>query len=41
MSHYASRYFGQSSNGLLRKPLPKESIRLDELKILGVEPDTK
>lgn len=41
MSHYASRYFGQSSNGLVRKPLPKESIRLDELKILGVEPDTK
>ncbi len=41
MSQYASRYFGQSSNGLVRKPLPKESVRLDELKILGVEPEKK
>ena len=41
MSQYASRYFGQTSNGLVRKPLPQESVRLDELKILGVEPDKK
>ncbi len=39
MAAYASRYFGQESHGLIRKPMKTESIRLDELKILGVEPD--
>lgn len=39
MAEYASRYFGEESHGLIRKPMKTESIKLDELKILEVEPD--
>jgi len=39
MAEFASRYFGEESHGLVRKPMKTERIRLDELKILGVEPD--
>ena len=39
MTEFASRYFGQETHGLIRKPMKTESIKLDELKILGVEPD--
>ena len=41
MTQSASRYFGQDSNGLLRKPLPATTITLGELKSLGVEPNSK
>ncbi len=37
MAQYASRYFGQDSHGLIRKPI--EHVDLGELKILGVEPE--
>ncbi len=40
MAKSASRYFGQDSHGLVRKPL-QENVTLGELKILGVEPDKK
>ena len=39
MAQFASRYFGRDSHGLVRKPMPIESVRLDEMKILGVVPD--
>ena len=41
MAQYASRYFGQDSHGLIRKPLPETNVSLGELKIIGVEPDKK
>ena len=39
MADYAARYFGQNSRGLIREGTRKESIRLDELKILGEVPE--
>ena len=41
MTEAAARYFGQDSHGLIRKRPPTESVKLDELKILGVAPDNK
>jgi len=38
MADYASRYFGQNSNGLVHTRALKESVKLDELKILGEVP---
>ena len=40
MSQYASRYFGQDTHGLIRRPL-QENINLGELRILGIEPEKK
>ena len=40
ITQYASRYFGQDSHGLIRKPL-QENVVLGELKILGVESEKK
>ncbi len=39
MAEFASRYYGQPTHGLQRKPMPTEHVRLDELKILGEVPD--
>ena len=39
MAQSASRFFGQDTHGLLRKPLPTERIRMEEMKILGEVPD--
>jgi len=41
MIQSASRYFGQDSHGLLRKPLPATTVTLGELKTLGVESESK
>ena len=39
MAQYASRYFGQDSHGLLRKPLPEGHVTLGDLKVIEVVPD--
>jgi len=39
MAQYASRYFGQDSHGLLRKPLPEGHVEVGVPKSLGVVPD--
>lgn len=41
MTRTASHYFGQSSAGLQRKPLPNTRVELGELKTIGVESDTR
>lgn len=41
MAQSASRYFGQDSQGLLRKPLPATNVTFGELKVIGVEPEAK
>jgi hypothetical protein len=41
MAKSAARYFGRDSQGLLRKPLPKTSVKLGELQVIGTEPDPK
>ncbi len=38
MALYASRYFGQDSGGLVRKPLPNTKVELGETKYLDFEP---
>ena len=35
----ASRYFGQDTHGLARKPLPEGHVKMDDVKILGVVPE--
>ena len=39
MVQQAARYFGQDSNGLVRRPLPQASVKLGDLKVIGVEPE--
>lgn len=39
MAQAASRYFGQDSNGLRRKPITKGRVDLGELKVIGVVPE--
>jgi hypothetical protein len=39
MAKYASRYFGEDTHGLLRKPLPEGNVEIGELKNLGVVPE--
>ena len=41
MAHYASRFFGKDSDGLVRKPLPEVRIIIGEPKFIGYEPATK
>ena len=41
MAETASRYFGQDSQGLRRKPLPATSVRLGDLQILGPAPESR
>jgi hypothetical protein len=41
IAQYASRYFGQDSNGLIRKPLRETKVILGEPKVLGYESETK
>ncbi len=41
MSKYASKYFGQDSHGLLRKPLPEGRVTLGKLEVGAVVPDKK
>jgi hypothetical protein len=41
MTQSASRFFGQDSGGLVRKPLPATNVTLGELKTIRVEPDSK
>lgn len=39
MVSYASRYFGQDSHGLLRRPLPEGRVDIGEPRSLGAVPD--
>ncbi len=41
MAGYGSQFYGRDSKGLIRGRKLNERIRLDELKIIGVEPDAK
>ena len=41
MAENASQYFGQDTQGLIRKPLPEGNVKVGELKVLGVEPEKK
>jgi hypothetical protein len=41
MAQYASRYFGQDTHGLVRKPLPETHVDLGEIKFLGEVPEKK
>jgi hypothetical protein len=41
MAQYASRYFGQDSKGLIRKPLRETKVILGDTKVLGYETATK
>ena len=41
MTKYASRYFGQDSHGLLRKPLPEGRVTLGKMEVGEVVPDKK
>jgi len=41
MTQSASRFFGQDTHGLLRKPLPATNVILGQLKAIGVEPESK
>ena len=41
MSQYASRYFGQDSDGLIRTPLRETKIILGDPKVLGYEAEPK
>ena len=41
MVENASRYFGQDSHGLIRKPLPEGRVTLGDATVLGVEPERK
>ena len=41
MAQYASRYFGQDSNGLVRRRLPLTSVNLGEMEVIGEVPDKK
>jgi hypothetical protein len=41
IANYASRYFGQDSNGLIRKPMRETKVFLGEPKVLGYDPETK
>ena len=39
MAQNASKYFGQDSHGLMRKPLPEGHVTLGDLKVIEVVPD--
>jgi hypothetical protein len=39
MARYASQYFGQNTNGLIRKPLPEGHVEIGVPKTIGVLPD--
>jgi hypothetical protein len=39
MAQYASQYFGQNTQGLVRKPLPEGRVEVGEAKSLGIVPD--
>jgi hypothetical protein len=39
MTEYASKYFGQDTHGLLRKPLPEGHVTLGKLEVGEVVPD--
>jgi hypothetical protein len=41
MADYASRYFGQDTQGVIRTPLREGKVTLGEPKVLGVEPEKK
>ncbi len=41
MAQEASRYFGQDSHGLVRRPLPEGHVTLGEPKVLEYEPEKK
>jgi hypothetical protein len=41
MAKEASRYFGQDSHGIIRKPLPEGRVTLGEPKVIGYEPEKK
>ncbi len=41
MTEYASKYFGEDTHGLLRKPLPEGHVTLGKLEVGEVVPDTK
>ena len=38
MADYASKYFGQDSHGLIRKPLPEGHVELGDAKVIEVVP---
>jgi hypothetical protein len=41
MAQNASRYFGQDSHGVIRKPLLEGHVELGEIKVIETEPDKK
>jgi hypothetical protein len=41
MAEHASQYFGQDTQGLIRKPIPEGNVKVGDLKVLGVEPEKK
>jgi hypothetical protein len=38
MTQYASKYFGQDSHGLIRKPLPEGHVTVGETKVIEIVP---
>jgi hypothetical protein len=38
MASYASRYFGEETDGLVRNPVPEGHVEVGEVKTVGVEP---
>jgi hypothetical protein len=41
MAGNASRYFGQDTDGLIRKPIPEGRVKVGDLKVIGAEPEGK
>lgn len=41
MAESASRYFGQDSHGIVRKPAPVANVEAGEIKVIGTVPDQK
>jgi hypothetical protein len=41
MAHYASRYFGRDSHGLLREAVPEGTVQIGEVKSIGVVDEPK
>ena len=39
MAQEAARYFGQDSHGVVRKPIREGTVKLDEMKVIGVVPE--
>jgi hypothetical protein len=39
MTRYASQFFGQNTQGLIRKPLPEGHVEVGEPKTIGIVPD--